>query len=406
MGQLFRGFPYVQDWVFDLRTAILLGALVTEAIAALLLLCWRSLPRAVHPSLRWWLGGLLLHPMGFLLVSLRGVAPPWLSVWLANTALAMALTCMAIALRCFYGLPERRLRLYVTTVLVAVFSVWYELVQPNLQWRVVSVSILLAVLIGSCARAVFRRGGPVGRVPRVTGALFAFATLVMLARAALYSLSPLNEAGLVAATPFNLLAVGSLVLVPILATISFLLMCSERSQEELERTSRLDYLTGIFNRRAIEDLASRAISAARRHGLPLAMLILDVDHFKRINDEHGHEAGDHALIETVCRLRQSMRAEDLIGRQGGEEFVVVMPDVDMIAAHAAAERLRCAFADAPMQLRGCATAPELSVTVSVGVAVLEPGDLQFSQLLRRADRAMYAAKAAGRNRVVLDLRLP
>jgi two-component system cell cycle response regulator len=136
--------------------------------------------------------------------------------------------------------------------------------------------------------------------------------------------------------------------------------------------------------------------------MPLAIMILDLDHFKRINDAHGHEVGDRALLETVLRMREAMRAEDLVGRLGGEEFVVVMPDMDLASAYAAAERLRHNFSDRPMSITSGGERIEITVTVSIGVTVLEAGDQLFSHLLRRADQAMYAAKAGGRNLVVLD----
>jgi len=180
--------------------------------------------------------------------------------------------------------------------------------------------------------------------------------------------------------------------------VGFLLMCTERSQVELERVARLDYLTGICNRRAIEDLGQRAIAASRRHGTTLAMMIIDIDHFKRINDDHGHSCGDQALVEAVGRIRAGLRADDLVGRLGGEEFVAVMPNTDAASALAAAERVRTAFNDRGMAI----DRQRLQVTVSVGVALLMPEDGRFSHLLRRADRAMYAAKAAGRNRVMFD----
>jgi len=111
------------------------------------------------------------------------------------------------------------------------------------------------------------------------------------------------------------------------------------------------------------------MAAARRHGMPLSMMIIDVDHFKRINDEFGHAAGDQALVETVRRIRDSLRAEDLVGRLGGEEFVAVLPNTDGQSALAAAERTRAAFARAPMPVGS----GEPLVTVPVGVAVLAPG---------------------------------
>ncbi len=396
-------------WSVDLRTAIVFSALLTWLTDVLLLLSWNSLPRAMRPSLRWWLLGMALHPVGFLLLSLGDTLPESLSIVAANTVLALAMSCMATALRIFYGLPERRAWLFGLPVLVVVLSLWFTYAVPSLHWRVVWLSLLLGVLIASCARAVFRRDVPLGTVGRFTGSLFALAGALMLARAVHEAWWPTVSNDLLQTGPFDLAGLSILVLMPVLATVGFLLMCTERSQEELERTARIDYLTGIFNRRAIEDLAARAISASRRHGIPMAIMLVDIDRFKRINDEYGHEAGDQALIEAVRRMREVMRAEDLVGRQGGEEFVAVMPDIDLASARAAAERLRRSFADRPMTINrpmsmsGDGLPIEIAVTVSIGVAALQPGDRQYSHLLRRADRAMYAAKAAGRNRVMLDV---
>ena len=390
-------------WSPDLRTALMLGALATWLTGGLLLLSWRSLPSAVHPSLRWWLTGLFLHPLGFGLVALRGWIPESVGIPVAATLLASSFACLAIALRSFYRLPERRGRLVVVAVLVAVLSVWFINVAPNLNARVFTNHVLLAIMIGSGARAVFRRNGPRGQVPRITGALFALVTLLVVARAIVELGTPTTSAELLAPRPENVPCLLGLLLLPLLASVSFLLMCTERAQAQLEHTARVDYLTGIYNRRAIEELATRVISAARRHDFPLALMIVDIDHFKRVNDEYGHACGDKALIESVGRMHEILRAEDLLGRLGGEEFVVVMPRISHEQAVAAAERLRERFAERPMRLHDGERDIELQLTLSVGVVVLHPGDSQFSHLLRRADRAMYAAKAAGRDRVMSDI---
>lgn len=396
-------------WSVDLRTAILFGALLTWLTDVLLILSWNSLPRAMRPSLRWWLFGMALHPVGFVLIGLRDNLPVFLSLVAANVILAVAISCMAIALRIFYGLPERQTWLVSLPVAVGLLCLWFTYLEPSLHWRVVWTSLLMGVLIASCARAVFRRDGPAGTVARLTGSLFGVAGALMLARAVHEAWVPASTVDLLRSGPFDLACLGILVLMPVLATVGFLLMCTERSQQELERTARIDYLTGIFNRRAIEDLAGRSISASRRHGIPMAIMLVDIDRFKRINDDFGHEAGDQALIEAVRRMREVMRSEDLVGRQGGEEFVAVMPDIDLGSAHAAAERLRRNFADRPMTISRPMTITsegrqiEVPVTVSIGVAALAPSDRQYSHLLRRADRAMYSAKAAGRNRVMLDV---
>lgn len=385
-------------WELDIRTFLVLGALLTALIDVLLLVVWRSLPRAVRPSLRWWLAAMLIYPFAFALLGLRGQVPDIISVVLANGLAATAMSCNAIALRLFYGVPRRIFRLAIITVLVMLSSAWFAYAWPSLHWRIIITSVLMALLIGSSARAILRRNGPRGAIPMATAAIFVAGTVLISYRAVYELATPLLVDSFFQLPPGQNWAFVLLGLLPVLSTVGFLLMCTERSQQELERAAQLDYLTGIYNRRAIEDLARRAIAASRRHGIPMAMMIVDVDHFKRINDQFGHETGDQALMETVRRLRESLRSEDLVGRLGGEEFVAILPNTDAASALAAAERVRVAFADTPMRFENDA----VTVTISAGVALLAPGDQQFSHLLRRADRAMYAAKNAGRNQVMLD----
>jgi diguanylate cyclase (GGDEF)-like protein len=283
-------------------------------------------------------------------------------------------------------------------LLVALVSYHFTFLVPSVHWRTVVLSALYAALLGSCSRAVFRRDGPTGVIPAATCAVFAVGAVLMVVRGLTELLGAVPSVHVFTQGPAHLLALGGLGVLPLLSTVGFLLMCTERSQQELAKAAHLDYLTGICNRRAVEDLARRAIAAARRHGMPMALMIVDVDHFKRINDQFGHEYGDIALVESVRRLRESLRAEDLVGRLGGEEFVAVMPNTDGIAALAAAERVRASFADAPMRIGE----HEVTVTITAGVAVLTAEDQHLSHLLRRADRAMYAGKNAGRNQVLLD----
>ncbi len=146
-----------------------------------------------------------------------------------------------------------------------------------------------------------------------------------------------------------------------------------------------DALTGLSNRRFVLTQLGGQVSGARRHERPLSVAIVDVDHFKSINDTRGHAEGDRVLVAVAMALRAHLRAEDQLGRLGGEEFLALLPDTDAEAAHAAAEKLR-------------ASAAETGVTVSIGWAAWE-GD-SAEELVRRADDALYAAKAAGRNRVV------
>ena len=386
-------------WQFDIRTALLLGAFLTLLTGTLLFAVRKHVATNLQPSLSWWILAMVAHPLGFLLIALRGLISDWWTSVLANTLIAISFAAFAIALRIFNGSPQRRERLYSLVAATSLLATYYSYVDNNLPLRIGAISVVFALLLGSSARAIYRRGQPLNAITHVTGGLFAIGTAVMAYRGVVYLFLPqLIPGSVFVVTPLQILAYALGGLLPVVSTIGFLLMCTEYNQQELAKAARLDYLTGICNRRAIEDLAGRSIASSRRHGVPLAMMIVDVDYFKRINDEFGHEGGDEALVETVRRIRESLRSEDLVGRLGGEEFVAVMPNTDGIAALAAAERMRCAFSGEPMHIGG----GEVTITVSVGVAVLDAQDQQYSHLLRRADRAMYAAKSAGRNKVMLD----
>ena len=157
----------------------------------------------------------------------------------------------------------------------------------------------------------------------------------------------------------------------------------------LESMLREDALTGLLNRRAILSQLGGTISGARRHGHPLSVAMIDLDNFKAINDAYGHAAGDNVLVAAVRAMRAHLRAEDQLGRLGGEEFLVVLPETDEGAATRVAEKLREEVARAP---------GAVPVTCSAGVATWA-GETP-EELLRRADEALYAAKDAGRDRVI------
>ncbi|WP_417424005.1 PleD family two-component system response regulator [Hoeflea sp.] len=159
-----------------------------------------------------------------------------------------------------------------------------------------------------------------------------------------------------------------------------------------------DSLTGLNNRRYLDTHLTALVERSNRRGRPLSVLITDIDHFKAINDVHGHEGGDDVLREFSRRVRGAVRGADLACRYGGEEFVVVMPDTTPEVASQVAERLRNAIASAPFKVS--ATGAMVPVTTSVGIATLEKSGEGADSLLRRADQALYQAKNAGRNRVV------
>jgi two-component system cell cycle response regulator len=176
------------------------------------------------------------------------------------------------------------------------------------------------------------------------------------------------------------------------ARISHLQEALRRRNAELERISRSDSLTGLPNRREIDDQLASMLASGRRHGDNLAVAMIDIDHFKAINDTYGHAAGDAVLQEVARRLRDAARQEDLVGRWGGEEFMALLPRCDGTRVFEVCDRIRSAVAATPVDL------PEggsLDVTVSIGCT---PG--LDDEMVQRADTALYTAKQEGRNRTI------
>ncbi|UXY16235.1 GGDEF domain-containing protein [Chitiniphilus purpureus] len=170
------------------------------------------------------------------------------------------------------------------------------------------------------------------------------------------------------------------------------------ANERLAEMATTDELTGVTNRREWQRRSAESMMLARRTGEPLSVLMLDLDHFKHVNDTYGHLVGDLILRAVSRACLWSLRTTDHFARWGGEEFVVMLPDTALAEAAQVAEKLRLASARAAVQHDGTA----VQVTISIGVTALRPADLNLDDLVRRADAALYAAKRAGRNRVVID----
>lgn len=187
------------------------------------------------------------------------------------------------------------------------------------------------------------------------------------------------------------------IVAPPIVYLAMSLLCElDRAEERLQQISVTDELTRVFNRRYLLHVIGIAFSRSRRYGEELSILMMDIDHFKSVNDVHGHHAGDQALREVAQRIRGRLRNIDVVARYGGEEFVAVLPSTAAEGALTLAERVRHAIADESLPTDRQA----IPVTISIGVASLHGDDEDVDALLRRADRALYRAKLDGRNRVV------
>jgi diguanylate cyclase (GGDEF)-like protein len=227
------------------------------------------------------------------------------------------------------------------------------------------------------------------------GSLTASAT-VFLSRAVAAIVHPETVEGFV--TPSLFQSVGLLVgyTVTLTSSVAFLLMQKERADFRAQQLASIDPLTGAYNRRTFMELAEKELSRARRFDSPLSLIILDLDHFKRVNDTYGHLAGDGALKAFADIVRAEMRKEDIFVRYGGEEFCLLLPDVPGTGAVALAGRIRKAIEKEPLNIGG----HQISLTTSAGVAArIDENPEDLDRLIARADEALYLAKNRGRNRV-------
>jgi len=168
--------------------------------------------------------------------------------------------------------------------------------------------------------------------------------------------------------------------------------------EDMKEIAVRDQLTGLLNRRGLGEQAAIAYATARRTEQTVSVIIADIDHFKSVNDEFGHDVGDKALTHFANLLTDNRRVEDIVARMGGEEFSLVLPGTDLVEATAVADELCTRMAASPLRVDG----REVIMTSSFGVATIADGDTGISDIIVKADRALYRSKRAGRNRVDLE----
>jgi diguanylate cyclase (GGDEF)-like protein len=378
-------------------TVFLLSMLMALANAGVLGLMRRDFPAALRPAADTWRVSTLLHACGSLLFVVQDLLPIGVVLPLGNGLVILGLTGYWRALRQFYGQPDR-VWLLAPTVVCALVVFWFAALQPNPDARLLIVTGIWLTTLGGSVYTLARQGRRDHAMSRrVLCGIFVFVMAFVLLRAA-YLLAvgrPAHFSPADAGGWLNVVTPMLMALLPVIGTTAFLLLCSERIRRQWERAASTDYLTGLANRRTLADAGALRFAAAVRRDEGFGLALIDIDHFKAINDNHGHDIGDVALKHLAAVLVGACRDAELPARQGGEEFVVLFQNIDPEQAHKAGERLRRAVAAAPF----VAGDLSLAMTVSVGVAVRCAEDGDFDALLRRADAALYRAKAAGRDRV-------
>ena len=358
-------------------------------------LAWKG---AEVRDIRYWGTGSLLSAIALLLIALRGRIPPWISVDIAHVLLFSGYLAWLHGIRLFAGKRTPTPVFAVVFIVGMAATLWFHHIDPSFRMRTSIQSVLHALVVGLCALALRDssrdRGTPAWRFSLAWLMLF---SACHAARAIVVFGGDYDGEKFLPVHPMDSALLMGIIIANIAMLSGLTWMHLDRAQAALRHQAIHDPLTGLLNRGEFITRFGREVSRAARGGAPFSLLMADIDHFKRINDEHGHPAGDQVLREIATRLSAQLRPHDSIGRYGGEEFAVLVPDTGPEAALQVAERMRAAVHGARFQL-GSDT---VEITISIGVASYSDRHAGWEALLGAADRAMYQAKAAGRNRVVL-----
>ena len=336
--------------------------------------------------------------IGTVLRMLQGQIPDFFVLVLSNFLLIAGLLLIH---RCFVAFvnPGMKTGWFEALFLIPTFAgmAYYTYIHPNYAARSLIMSLAFAGAAALSAYVLLRYADAAVKTPcQATAALYVtFAGMTSIRCVGIIFLG-LSQDFFVSSTAQLIGLLGFYVLI-VGIPVGYFWMTSSRLYANQELLARTDSLTGLLNRRGLEDQAIREIGRSRRERTPLAVLAIDLDHFKSINDKYGHEIGDAVLCSVAKALTSAMRGHDFVARLGGEEFIVILSNTNRENALITAERLRLSVAALRIPVR----LNHLTFTASFGIAVLHPGDT-LEDALRRADQALYAAKLAGRNRIVLE----
>ncbi len=380
-------------------TLLIIAVLLTALITTVLYAVW--LFNRNIPGLRLWMVSFLLGSVFSSSLVVRDWFPEVVGVVISQGSVSLAAYLCLMASRMYVGRrPFSHLYAVVGIGALVLASVYYTVVQPHLGMRFAFSGLGPGICFLLTARTLAEGG--VRRVPaRYLLALVAgLHGLFLLLRPLLFQLSPVASGGSpdagVVALVSQFVLLESIVAVVLLG-FGALILANEFITSELRHLAEVDPLTNVFNRRAFLTLLDKAISGAQRTRADLPVLVMDLDHFKSINDTWGHRAGDDVLRHFVMLAQRCLRKEDVMGRLGGEEFAIFLPNANPAGALTVAERLRALVESQPL-----AAGPQsIPLTVSVGVTLCVRRDTAGAAL-QRADEAMYLAKERGRNRVELS----
>lgn len=377
----------------NIHTLLLIGVVTYALFGILQLAVW--LMRRSDTALAMWALANVVGGCGALLMVLRDQIPDWASIAFGNSLIILGWMLLAEGLRRFANRPLRSAWLFMLSLVIFGLFEFVPSIGGNpvarIQLAIVIYMVISLVIVYECWRAE-QRERLIMR--RLLMALFGLS--IAAASARLICITGIDSGVDSTSYPFFHPAgilFGGFMLVA--CNLIVVLMANERFGNRLEYNAYHDALTNVLNRAGFLDLATRQIKRSVRDQSVVSVLVMDLDRFKLINDQHGHFTGDRILCAFANVVRKNIRPADLLTRYGGEEFCLLLPGITAAGAAALAERVRIAFSQMLLPVKDAL----ISATVSIGVAEIQLLGESLAEALARADKALYQAKLQGRNRV-------
>lgn len=356
-----------------------------------------------------WGYAMALITVAWILVDGRGSIPDLASILIANVLFSTAISLKLAAVHKYRQLDWPRLQclapIFATLILFSILPL-----KNDLHVHILTNSIIYTLQLVLLAYALY--GDKLSRSGHAWRLLFGVTVttiFIVSLRGIASSIGHIQFADVqshITPNPVQIATYGFIMATITLGSLGFILMLKERSALAVQHLALTDSLTGVMNRRAFMNRATQELAFSKRWQTHLSLIMLDIDHFKSINDRYGHLVGDAVLTELVRLLETRLRAHDIIGRYGGEEFCILLPGTDDIGAHAVATSLLQVVESACL----ATSHGDITITISLGISVFDPSNDQgypdFSSLLKSADIALYQAKREGRNRVIQNKKAP
>jgi len=378
--------------MLDLRTINSITGMMALLMAFILLGMRHYHPRRIRGTLAWAVSP-LVGAGSALIFGLDGMLHPALVAMLGNSLSFTSAALNLFGTAAFYEHPLNGRRWLGFTLATLGAIAWFMLVWPDYRVRVAIFALAITAYTGMHALLHWRHGRSFAG--RLLAVLLLVRCLILLLRA---GSAPFIEGA--SATRFDPSLIQALYLTSfsvggMITCLGLVLLASERVRAEFERLANVDPLTGAASRRAIMQSMEHELERWRRTGRVFSVLLLDIDHFKRINDRFGHAVGDQVLIQFAASVTSELRSIDTLGRYGGEEFIILLPENDLQSAAIVAERVRLTVE------RQIVAAGLVTCTTSIGCACITHSGPTLATLLAHADAALYKAKHEGRNAIRL-----